>query len=105
MNKILYNVTVKVDHDSVEKWQEYMIENHILDVMNTGCFESFKLNKLKFLDEEDGVTFAVQYVSKNMAEFQRYHADHANKLQADHGRIFGEKAQAFRTVMEILHES
>ena len=105
MSKLLYNVTIKVEHKSVDQWKKYMMENHILDMMNTGCFESFKLNKLKFLDEEEGITFAVQYITESQAKFDEYLNTHAKALQTDHHLKFGEKAMAFRTVMEIIHES
>lgn len=105
MSKILYNVTVLVAHEAVESWKKYMIESHILDVMNTGCFDGFKLNKLKYIDEKDGITFAVQYVVKSEEDFEKYNRDFAPALQQDHKEKFGEKALAFRTVMDILHES
>lgn len=105
MAKQLYNVTVLVEHSRVEEWKEYMTNNHILDVMNTGCFESFKLNKLKFVDEKEGESFAVQYIAPNQAKLQEYLGQHAPALQKDHQEKFGESALAFRTIMEILHES
>ena len=105
MAKQLYNVTVLVIHEKVDEWKEYMINNHILDVMNTGCFESFKLNRLKFVDEKDGLSFAVQYVALSESKLQEYMGQHAPALQKDHTDKFGESALAFRTIMEILHES
>lgn len=105
MSKILYNVTMMVAHDAVDSWKEYMIGEHILDVMNTGCFESFKMNKLRYVDEKDGITFAVQYVAKSEEHFDEYNKEHAPALQKDHQQKFGEKALAFRTVMDLLFES
>lgn len=105
MPKLLYNVTAKVEPNSVEKWKKYMIENHIQDVMNTGCFESFKLTQLKYLDETEGVTFATQFIAPNQEKFEEYHQKFAEDLQKDHIEKFGEKVVAFRTVMEIIHES
>jgi len=105
MAKLLYNVTVKVEHQEVDNWKSYMINSHILDVMNTGCFIDFKFTQLMYLDDQDGVTFAVQYIAPDQASFERYHREFAAKLQKAHKEKYGEKAVAFRTVMEILHES
>ena len=105
MSKILYNVTVLVAHDSVESWHEYMAKYHILDVMNTKCFESFKLSQLRYVDEKDGLTFAVQYVAHDEAAFEKYNTEFAPALQKEHQEKFCEKALAFRTVMDIIHES
>jgi len=105
MARQLYNVTVLVTHEKVEEWKSYMTNIHILDVMNTGCFDSFKLNRLKFVDEKDGISFAVQYIAPSEAKLQEYMGQHAPALQKDHKDKFGESALAFRTIMEILHES
>lgn len=105
MAKQLYNVTILVAHDRVDEWLAYMTEEHILDVMNTECFESFKLTRLKFVEEKDGVHFAVQYVAHSAAKLQEYMGQHAPALQKEHVEKFGESAMAFRTIMEILHES
>lgn len=105
MSKLLYNVTVKVEHGIVDEWKEYMISTHILDVMNTGCFSDFRFTKLKYLDEKDGITFAIQYIAENQNDFEKYHREYAPKLQKEHVKKYGEKALAFRTVMEIIHES
>lgn len=105
MAKLLYNVTVKVEHNVVENWKSYMISTHILDVMNTGCFVDFKFTQLMYLDDNDGVTFAVQYIAPDQTAFERYHKEFAAELQKSHREKYGEKAVAFRTVMEILHES
>lgn len=105
MAKLLYNVTVKVEHGSVEEWKDYMISYHILDVMNTGCFEDFRFTRLMYLDEQDGITFAIQYIAPNAEAFEKYQMQYAAGLQKEAHEKFGDKALAFRTVMEIIHES
>jgi hypothetical protein len=105
MAKQLYNVTVLVEHSRVDEWKSYMTNEHILDVMNSGCFESFKLNRLKFVDEKEGLSFAVQYIASSESKLQEYMGQHAPALQKEHLEKFGESALAFRTIMEILHES
>ncbi len=102
-NKILYNVTVKVLRDISEEWLKWMNEVHIPDVMSTGKFESYKLSEI-IEEDEEGRTFAIQYVSFNMETFQSYQLDHAKKLQEEHSIRYKNKYVAFRTLMNILNE-
>lgn len=104
-NNWLYNVTVKVELDIAEDWKTWMIETHIPDVMKSNCFLSVKLNRLLYLDETDGITFAVQYVVPNKATFEKYQNEYAKALQDDHKKRYGDKALAFRTLMEIIHKA
>lgn len=103
--KILYNVTTCVDHSSQAEWVNWMIENHIPDVMKTGMFASYSIQRVIGGENETGVTFAVQFVAPSPADFDRYQAEFAPKLQEEHKEKFGEKALSFRTLMEIVDHS
>jgi len=48
------------------------------------------------------VTYAVQYFCTDRDQLQTYLEDHAPALRQDHHHRFGDRAQAFRTVLEIL---
>lgn len=98
---ILYNVTVKVEKSVHEEWLAWMQQVHIPDVMATGKFEEYKLCRILH-EEADGVTYAIQYFAPDMAAFQRYRAEDAKRLQAEHTERFRDKYVAFRTLMEVL---
>ena len=100
--KILYNVTVIVDDSIKEDWEEWMIEVHIPEVMATGAFETYQLQKVLTEGSEGGTTFAIQYLSQNREEFERYQIQHAPKLQEEHQRRYEGKFGAFRTLMEVI---
>lgn len=98
---ILYNVTVKIKNEVKDDWLQWMKETHIPDVMNTGLFEEHKL--LRIFDEDtDGSTYAIQYFCKDMDTFNKYQADHAKALQADHMKRYDKQYMAFRTLMEVI---
>jgi len=99
---ILYNVTVKIDPSIESDWVEWMKTVHIPDVMKTGLFKEYKLCRLLYLEETDGVTFAVQYLCKNMETLERYQKEFAKELQRDHTERYKNKYVAFRTLMEVL---
>lgn len=102
--KILYNVTIKIDTAIKDAWLEWMINIHIPEVMATQCFDSYKLTKIFGDDDEHGTGFAIQYVSNNMASFEKYQTSHAKRLQKEHSDRFEGKYAAFRTLMEVYAE-
>jgi len=101
---ILYNVTVSVDQDVHEEWLRWMIEVHIPDVMATGHFVENKVMRIEAF-EEGGITYAIQYLAPSRADYDTYQAHHAPRLQQDVLLRYPGKFAAFRTVMEVLHQS
>ena len=99
--KVLYHVTVSVDHDIASDWLSWMKSVHIPDVMATGMFLEFRLLKM-LSGENSGVTYAVQYVCESQEKLNEYQTDHAPALQREHLSRYGEKATAFRTILEII---
>jgi hypothetical protein len=51
---IIYNVTVKPENNIADAWLQWMKDEHIPDVINTGCFTKATLCKLLEVDDEDG---------------------------------------------------
>ena len=98
---ILYNVTVKVDHDVHDDWLEWMKTVHIPDVMNTGLFVEYKLCRILH-EEPDGVSYAIQYFCQDMKTLHRYQVEFATQLQAEHTERYKDKYVAIRTLMEVM---
>ncbi len=104
MNRILYNITCSVDAEIHEEWLDWMMFTHIPDVMRTGIFLENRICRIHEY-EENGITYAIQYISKSKSDLDRYQRDYAPALQKDHFDRYGEKVVSFRTILEILHES
>jgi hypothetical protein len=104
MSKILYNVTVKIETPLHEEWIAWMTKVHIPEVMETKCFESYKITKILGDDDEHGVGYAIQYVSPDMTTFERYRDTFATALQQKHSDRYRNQYVAFRTLMEIVDE-
>ena len=102
--KVIYNVIVKIEKASESKWVQWMRNTHIPDVLATECFLKAKLNKILFLDESEGITYTVQYMSQDMKTLDRYHKEFASKLQKDLVTNFKDKYVAFRSIMEVNEE-
>ena len=52
MNRILYNVTVNIDHSSHKEWVDWMKSTHIPDVMATGKFLTYHLQRILETENE-----------------------------------------------------
>ncbi|RZK49978.1 MAG: DUF4286 family protein [Pedobacter sp.] len=98
---LLYNVTVFVEESIAEEWLNWMQTSHIPEVMAVGLFENFRI--LKVLDSpNEGFTFCMQYEVASKANYDEYQTVYAPALQAQTAAKFGEKAIAYRTLMEIV---
>ncbi len=98
----IYNVTLKIDHSIHEEWVKWMREEHLPDVMKTGCFEKYQFVKLLEVDESEGPTYAAQYFAISKAQYNRYIDMYAAKLRQDGMNKWGNKFIAFRTLMEVI---
>jgi len=104
VGRILYNVTCSVSPEIHEEWLHWMKHEHIPEVMQTNMFDEFKLCRIKEY-EENGLTYAIQYIAPSREKFDHYTQDFAPALQQKHRLKYGESVLAFRTVLEILEES
>ena len=105
MSKIVYNVTVKVDPEVLDDWLDWMKNIHIPDVMATGKFLEYRLQRIINAQEGDNPTYAIQYLCADMATLHQYQIHHAAALQQDHTERYKDRFVAFRTLMEVLDHS
>lgn len=101
---LVYNVTINLDEEIAQEWLEWMRNEHIPDLMNTGCFTAYRLARLLDLPDTPGLSFSVQYVCPSRADYDRYLADYAQTMRNRGIERFGNRFHAFRTLMEVLHE-
>jgi hypothetical protein len=104
MSKIMYNVTISVDKDTEIEWLSWMNSTHLPDVMATGMFLEYRMLKLIEPSTDEGATYAIQYIAKNMETYELYKTKFAPGLQAQTIARFGNKFSAFRTVLQIETE-
>ncbi len=99
---ILYNVTVNIDNSVEEEWLSWMKEQHIPDVMNTGCFKRNLMCKIN-AESDGGSSYSIQYFCASMKELFHYLENHAPKLQQEHASKYVGKFAAFRTLLDVIH--
>jgi hypothetical protein len=97
----IYNVTVNISEEARENWLAWMKDQHIPDVMKTGCFTGSQIMKLLFVEDE-GHTYSIQYKFAQMTDIEKYQKEFAPALQAQHQAKFKNQYHAFRTLLEII---
>ena len=97
---ILYNVTIGVDQDIENEWLEWMKDKHIPDVMKTGFFNDFRIYKVLNQEQEDTVSYSVQYFADHIDKVVEYLNNYAPKLAEEHRQRYNNRHVAFRTLLE-----
>lgn len=97
----LYNVTNIIEDDLAQEWLRWMSQIHLPQIMETKKFISFRL--LKVIDSpNEGQTFCVQYVVKNITDYQVYQKEFEPALQAQIKEKFANRAVAYHSLMEYI---
>lgn len=100
---ILYNVTCHLSHAMLSEWLQWMEQEHIPEVMATGCFTSCRMMKvLTQASDDEGVNIAIQYSAESMADYERYRDTYAPALQQKTRERYGEQVLAYRSLLEVL---
>jgi len=100
---IIYNITINVEESAHENWLNYMKDEHIPDVMKTGCFVDYTFSKIITRQaDETGITYSIQFKCKSMDDYDNYQAKYAPELRKDIDEKFEGKFYAFRTLLEVV---
>lgn len=99
----IYNVTVNIDESVHDDWVKWMKEVHIPDVLATNLFIDNRFCRV-MVEEEQGITYSVQYRVRDRETLQLYQEVYAAKLQQEHRARYEGKFVAFRTLLRIDHE-
>ena len=102
---IIYNVTIKVDAAIAHQWLDWMLNQHLADVMNTGCFTATKVVRLLEVDDSEGPTYAIQYSAASKADYNLYIEKHAPLMRQKSIDKWGSGFIAFRSLMQVLHDT
>ena len=98
----IYNVTIKVDWAIDEAWVQWMLHEHIPEVINTGCFTHSHLVRLLETDDKEGPTYATQYFAENKADYNRYIENYSAAMRQKSFDKWGNRFVAFRSLMQII---
>jgi len=100
---IIYNVTIKVQESIKTDWLQWLKEEHIPEVIQTGCFTNATILRLLETDETEGPTYAVQYFAESKGLYNNYIENHAPLLRQKSFDKWGNQFISFRSVMQVVN--
>jgi len=98
----IYNVTINIENTVQKDWLRWMQEKHIPEVLETGKFSEAKMCQV-MVDEEEGVTYSIQYTTDSKETLNAYFDEDASELRKEMGELFPNKFVAFRTELNVVH--
>lgn len=104
MSAHIYNVTVAVHPEIEEAWVTWMKEEHIPEVLETGQFHSYVFTAVFPEQEQDSPSYSIQYRASDLESIKLYMQLYATELRNKHKEAWGDRALAFRTILEVLDE-
>ena len=100
---IIYNVTIKVDASIHHEWLSWLKQEHIPDIIKTGCFTSANILRLLETDDIDGPTYAIQYFAESKALYNIYIEKYAGLMRQKSFDKWGNQFIAFRSLLEVVN--
>jgi len=99
----IYNVTVQVDKAISLQWLNWLQQEHIPELMSTGCFSHYQVVKLLDVDESEAITYAIQYYSASRELIEKYLNEYAADTRNKTVAKWKDRFVAFRTIMEVIN--
>lgn len=93
---IIYEITAVVRADLVEKYEKYMRERHIPDVLETGYFHAASISRA----EEN--RYRIRYEARDQNALDEYLKIDAARLRTDFLEHFPEGVEVSRDVWDVL---
>lgn len=99
----IYNVTIKVQEVIHEDWLQWLKDEHVPEVLATGCFTNATIVKLLELDDSEGPTYAIQYVAESKALYNQYIENFSGILRQKSFDKWGNQFMGFRSLMQVIN--
>ena len=99
----IYNVTTKVNNSIKNEWLTWIHEEHIPEIINTGCFSAATVLRLLETDDSEGPTYAIQYKADSKAMYNRYVEKFAGTMRQKVFEKWGDKIIAFNSLLQVVH--
>lgn len=99
---VIYNVTVGIDKNIEQEWVSWMKNHHIPAVMDCGIFTEYNMYKVLTHEEEETVSYSIQYNARNVEDVSRYLQNFAPLLVEKHRERYKDRHVAFRSLLESV---
>jgi len=99
---LIFNTTYKVPNEDIELWLNWITEQHIPFMLQSGSFSKSQVAKIVGSDDEEGTSYSVQFYIVDMDALMYWHKENATKFQNNCAAKFGNSVSFFSTVLEII---
>lgn len=96
---IVYCVTIVLDAIIENDWVTWMKQEHIPDVLSTGCFVDCHIFRI-LNTEISEPTYVMQYLCRSKEDYDRYQKQFAPSLQKAHSDRYAGQFRGSRQVMK-----
>ena len=93
---IIYEVTTDVARDGIAAYEKYMREQHIPDVLTTGCFVSATIAR------SIPGRYRIRYIARSMDILDKYLGQHSQQFRDDFADQLGTDVKVSREVWSEL---
>lgn len=97
---LLYNITIGIDKEIEAEWLLWMKEQYIPVIMQTGMFVDWKIYKVLHDQDENSVSYSVQYFSESIEKVVQFVEQIEPELNKEHQKKYKDRHVAFRTLLE-----
>jgi hypothetical protein len=94
---IIYEIMAAVRSDLRAAYEQYMIDEHIPDLLRTGHF-----TRAAIMRNETGGTYRICYESPSREFLDQYLSDHAQRLRAEMIEHFPSGVEVSREIWSVL---
>ncbi len=100
----LLNETYKVDHDVHDEWKEWVYTDYIPSCSDAGNFLQYRLSRMMFVDDTDGFTYSLQFLSPDETTLNNYLQKQMPEQQKNIHDKYGDKVVIYTSVMALEQE-
>ena len=100
---IILNITTKISWDVHEKWKEWLINEHLPQILETQLFDRYQFVHLIEMDDEEGPTYALQLYSSSADLLDNYRSKHIHRFEKKERELWGDKFVTFQSVMKVIN--
>jgi hypothetical protein len=99
---LIFNTTYKVSSSISNSWLEWIQLHHIPFMLADKQFSRPQIAKIVGSEDEQGVSYSVQFDIADMPTLMNWHKQNATQFQQNFQKAFGNDVQFFSTVLEVI---
>ena len=99
---LIFNTTYKVATNQNENWLEWMNNQHIPFMLESGLFSKPQIAKVLGSEDNEGLSFSVQFLIQDIDSLMDWHRENAVSFQNNCSAKFGTEVVFFTTVLELI---